>query len=157
MEPQDPAPAEYRHRSKIARPKEDLLLPGLRFKWYDLGPEEYVVSAALAEESRDQVRTDYEGKRIEFTMGFVILHIAGSTSNVGMLIVNTWRNWNEIWETVYLKDLPNNGPSQVYERSGHFGVRESSPRFQSDSTTSCSVPVCAAGTSRADFRPSPRR
>ena len=104
LESRDPAPAEYRHRTKIAVPREDLVLPRIRLKWYDLRPEEYVVSDALARESRGRIHADVETKRIDFgsTMGFVILHIAGSASNVGMLIVNTWRNCNEIWETVYL-------------------------------------------------------
>jgi hypothetical protein len=119
IEFQDPVPATYRHRSKIAAPREDLVLPGLRLKWYDLRPEEYVISDALARESRERIRADVLGKRIDFgsTMGFVILHIAG---NVGMLIVNTWRNSNEVWETVYLKDLAQDGPYAVYERRGHL-------------------------------------
>jgi hypothetical protein len=122
IESQEPAPAGYRHRSKIAAPREDLVLPGIRLKWYDLQPEEYVVTDALSRESRERIRSDIEEKRIDFgsTMGFVILHIAGSNSGVGMLIVNTWRNCNEIWETVYLKDLPQDGPYGVYERSGHL-------------------------------------
>lgn len=122
MQSQDPVPAEYRHRSKIAVPKEDLVLPGIRLKWYELRPEEYVVSTALAGESRERVRRDVEDRRIDFgsTMGFVILHIAGARSDVGMLIVNTWRNCNEIWETVYLKDLPKDGAYQVFKRSGHL-------------------------------------
>jgi hypothetical protein len=53
------------------------------------------------------------------TMGFVLLHIAGGTST-GMLIGNTWRNCNEIWETVYLKDLAADGRYARYERSGHL-------------------------------------
>jgi hypothetical protein len=121
-ESQDPVPDAYRHRSKIAVPRDDLVLPGIRLKWYDLRPEERVVSDALARESRERLRADVSEKRIDLgsTMGFVILHIAGGTSDVGMLIVNTWRNCNEIWETVYLKDLPKDGPYAVYERSGHL-------------------------------------
>ena len=120
--PQDPVPAGYRHRSKVAVPREDLVLHGIRLKWYDLRPEEYVVSDALARESRERISADIEEKRVDFgsTMGFVILHIAGSGSDVGMLIVSTWRNCNEIWETVYLKDLPEDGPYVVHERSGHL-------------------------------------
>jgi hypothetical protein len=122
IESHTPAPPDYHHRSKIAVPREDLLVPGIRLKWYDLRPEEYVVSDALAKESRERIRADVTEKRIDFgsTMGFVILHIAGGKSDVGMLIANTWRNCNEIWETVYLKDLPEDGPYRVFERSGHL-------------------------------------
>jgi len=117
----EPAPAAYRHHSKLVAPREDLVLPGLRLKWYDLRPEEYAIPGALARESRERIRGDVEGRRIDFgsTMGFVILHVAGGTS-VAMLIVNTWRNCNEIWETVYLKDLVADGPYRRYERSGHL-------------------------------------
>ena len=100
----------------------ELGLPGLRLKWYELRPEEYVVSDALERQSRERIRADVLERRIDFgsTMGFVILHVAGATSNVGMLIVSTWRNCNEIWETVYLKDLLKNGRYERYERSGHL-------------------------------------
>ena len=88
------------------------MLPGVSFKWYDLRPEEAVISDALERESRERVRADVLAKRIDFgsTMGCVILHIAGATSDVGMLIVNTWRNCNEIWETVYLKEAAEDWP-----------------------------------------------
>ncbi len=121
-QPEDPVPVEYRHRPKLALPRENLVLPGVNLKWYDLVPEGFGISDALGRESRERVRADVLAKRIDFgsTMGFVILHIAGAASNVGMLIVNTWRNCNEIWETVYLKDLPKNGPYRVYERTGHL-------------------------------------
>jgi hypothetical protein len=118
----EPAPPEYRHRAKSALPQDELALPGLRLKWYQLVPAGYTVSEALERESRERIRADVEAGRIDFgsTMGFVILHIAGAASEVAMLIVSTWRNCNEIWETVYLKDLPNDGPYRVYERSGHL-------------------------------------
>ena len=118
----DPVPAEYVHRPKIAAPGAELLAGGTRFKWYDLRFEDYPLSDALVRESRERIVSEVDAKRVDFgsTMGFVILHIAGGESTVAMLIVSTWRNSNEIWETVYLKDLLKDGAYERYERGGHL-------------------------------------
>jgi len=117
----EPVPAGYRHRGKIAVPRAEMVAGGLRTKWYEVRPDDYVVSAALERESRERVRADAEEKRVDFgsTMGFVLLHIANA-NRTAMLIVCSWRNANEIWETVYLKDLESDGPYVRYDRSGHL-------------------------------------
>ncbi len=115
----DPVPVGYSHRPKVVVPRPELVAGGTRFKWYDLRYEEYVIGDALAQESRTRIVSDVESTRIDFgsTMGFVILHIG---VGVAMLMVMTWRCSNEIWQTVYLKDLPANSAYEPFERRGHL-------------------------------------
>lgn len=44
--------------------------------------------------------------KLEGELGFIILHRAGPWL---LLMVNTWRNTNEIWESVYAKNLEQAG------------------------------------------------
>jgi hypothetical protein len=50
-------------------------------------------------------------------LGFVELHLCGS---VAFLLVFTWNNDNEMWLTVYIKDLVNDGAFQLFDvRDGY--------------------------------------
>jgi hypothetical protein len=53
-------------------------------------------------------------------LGFVLLHRAGS---VLLLMIMTWRNTNEIWESVYVKDLTQDTDYRLQEFEGsHRGT-----------------------------------
>jgi len=95
---------DYRHISKLARPAATLTLGGAALKWYDIAPAGAPVPAdvhALARCSLEEAsRRGALG--LAGDLGFVILHRCGQSFY--FLIVTTWRNDNELWETVWAKD-----------------------------------------------------
>jgi hypothetical protein len=91
--------AEYRHRPKRVTPGEPLALPGAVLKWYALHPDDRPVSEETARLARDRLTSSPPEAR---GLGFVILHRCGK--DFYFLIVSTWRNSNELWETVLYKD-----------------------------------------------------
>jgi hypothetical protein len=89
----------YRHAPKRVTPGEPLELPGAVLKWYAVHPEDRTVSAELTRLARSRLTaTPPEAKGL----GFVLLHRCGQ--DFYFLIVCTWRNSNELWETVLYKD-----------------------------------------------------
>jgi hypothetical protein len=97
--------ADYVHRDKFAEPGEDVRLPSAILKWYDLDRPE----TPVAPEVRSLARTFLERECIARTpevaggLGFAILHRCGG-EGFYFLLVSTWRNENELWESVYAKD-----------------------------------------------------
>jgi hypothetical protein len=89
----------YQHYPKWVTQGERLELSGTVLKWYDLQSEERLVPPEIAQLARTKLRdTALEARGL----GFVILHRCGT--DFYFLIVNTWRNSNELWETVFYKD-----------------------------------------------------
>jgi hypothetical protein len=96
--------AGYEHVAKRVEPGPSISVAGAVLKWYDVAPPDDPVPddvRALAELSlRDAARS------CELTLagelGFVILHRCGESFY--FLLVSTWRNENELWETVWAKD-----------------------------------------------------
>ena len=103
---------EYQHVDKFARPEPSLALGDTVLKWYDVAPDDAPVPLAiraLARRSlRDACRADELGALGE--LGFVILHRCGE--DFYFLLVCTWRNENELWETAWAK----NGDADVLFR-----------------------------------------
>jgi hypothetical protein len=92
------APA-YRHVAKQVSPGEPLALPGALLKWYEVHPVELPVPRDVARLARKA----FEDGAIKLGgLGFVVLHRCGESFY--FLIANTWRNENEMWETVWYKD-----------------------------------------------------
>lgn len=118
-------PEGYTYTEKLVTAQEDLSLPNAYLKWYDIRPPEVEITPDQLAESRAFVAA--EAQRLQFAneLGFVILHRAGP---VLLLLLNTWRNTNEIWESVYVKDTAQPGEYQLlkYETShrGTFCVWE---------------------------------
>jgi hypothetical protein len=92
----DPA---YRHRAKVALPGAPIAAPGAFFKWYDLHEEGREIPAEIASSARGCVASGRTGAP---GLGFVILHRCGESFY--FLLVSSWRNENELWETVYYRD-----------------------------------------------------
>lgn len=89
----------YRHVSKQVTPGEPIELPGALFKWYAVHP----VDRPVPEEITRLARTYLEKTPLEARgLGPVILHRCGQ--DFYFLIVCTWRNENELWETVFYKN-----------------------------------------------------
>jgi hypothetical protein len=95
---------DYRHVAKLARPAESIALAGSVLKWYDVAratapvPDE--IRALAREGLEDAARTG--GLALADDVGFVILHRCGR--DFYFLLVCSWRNQNEVWETVFAKD-----------------------------------------------------
>jgi hypothetical protein len=121
-------PEGYLYRKKLVTPRADLCLSNAYFKWYDICPPEGEITPAQRTESRAFVAA--EAQRLQFAqeLGFVLLHRADS---VLLLLVTTWRNTNELWESVYVKDVLQNSDYRLleFERShrGTFCVWELAP------------------------------
>jgi hypothetical protein len=109
--------AGYRHAPKHVTPGEPLEKLALTLKWYAVHPEDRAVPGELTKLARDYLSNSPLEAR---GFGFVILHRCGG--DFYFLIVNTWRNNNELWETVFYKDgaamaafapFPRNGRAQA--------------------------------------------
>jgi hypothetical protein len=89
----------YRHIVKKVRSHSPLLTEGALFKWYEVhAPDREVPDSISA-----MARTYLESTPLEARgFGFVILHRCGE--DFYFLIVSTWKNSNEVWETVFYKD-----------------------------------------------------
>ncbi len=95
--------SQYEHSEKVARPEPGLTLGETTLKWYDIAPDDapvpLVVRALARRNLRDACKTGALGDLGE--LGFVILHRCGD--DFYFLLVCTWRNDNELWETVWAK------------------------------------------------------
>lgn len=101
--------ADYRHVSKLIRPAAAITLGEAVLKWYDIAPLDEPVPCALQVLARGNLRAAAESGSLglEGDLGFVILHRCGDSFY--FLIVSTWRNDNEVWETVWAR----NGDGEV--------------------------------------------
>jgi hypothetical protein len=101
--------ADYRHISKLIRPAQPITLDDAVLKWYDIAPVDEPVPCDLQVLARGNLRAAAESGSLGLAgeLGFVILHRCGESFY--FLIVATWRNDNEVWETVWAK----NGESEV--------------------------------------------
>src|SRR5262249_40818251 len=121
-------PDGYMYYQKLVTPREDLNLPNAYLKWYDL----YPLDVEITEEQRSECRAFVaaEAQRLKFAneLGFVILHRAGPYL---LLMIMTWRNTNEIWESVYFKQAAQAEGYQLNEfpqtHRGTFCVWELGP------------------------------
>jgi len=91
--------AGYQHKPKRVTPGEAIEPPGAVLKWYGLHPEDRPVPDDVTRLARTYLMANPLEAR---GLGFVILHRCGK--DFYFLIVCTWRNSNEIWQTVFYKD-----------------------------------------------------
>ena len=91
----------YRHSPKVATPQPSIMLGEAILKWYDIAPAESPVPIAVRALARRCLRDGVKTGRLEIDadLGFVILHRCGESFY--FLLVSTWRNENELWETVW--------------------------------------------------------
>jgi hypothetical protein len=97
-------PAGYAYYEKVIVPREDFSHPACRLKWYDIRPADVVITPQQVEEVRSFVKDEIDSGRLrlESELGFVCLHHCGQ---VLLLLVTTWRQTNEMWESTYMKEL----------------------------------------------------
>ncbi len=95
--------SDYKHHDKFIEPGENFSAGASDLKWYDIAD----ASTPVSDEIRDLAKRFLErestaGKLDELgKLGFVILHRCGA--EFYFLLVNSWRNDNELWESVYAK------------------------------------------------------
>jgi hypothetical protein len=98
------AESGYEHITKVVRPQSSLTLRSTVLKWYEIAPADapvpLVVRALARRNLRDASKDGSLGISGDF--GFVILHRCGE--DFYFLLVSTWQNENELWETVWAKD-----------------------------------------------------
>jgi hypothetical protein len=95
--------AGYRHVEKLAAVEPSLALDGTTLKWYEIAPDDTPVPLAIRALARRNLRdAAHDGQLAALgELGFVILHRCGESFY--FLLVTTWRNENELWETVWAK------------------------------------------------------
>lgn len=95
---------DYEHVPKVARTGQSLALGDTVLKWCEIAPEDAPVPPVIADLARlglvDAARLGE--LRLGGSLGFVILHRCGESFY--FLLVCTWQNENELWETVWAKD-----------------------------------------------------
>jgi hypothetical protein len=95
--------AGYRHVEKLAAVEPSLALDGTTLKWYEIAPDDTPVPLAIRALARRNLRdAAHDGQLAALgELGFVILHRCGESFY--FLLLCTWRNENELWETVWAK------------------------------------------------------
>ena len=95
---------DYEHIFKEIRPAASVRLGSAVLKWYEVAPPSSPVLPAIrALARRDLEEASDSGElAVDDELGFVILHRCGESFY--FLLVSTWRNDNELWETVWAKD-----------------------------------------------------
>ena len=95
--------AGYRHLTKAVEPALVIALGESWLKWYDIAPSDEPVPAPIRALARGTLRGAVDSGAIELEddLGFVILHRCGESFY--FLLVSTWRNDNELWESVWAK------------------------------------------------------
>ncbi|WP_343643227.1 hypothetical protein [Chryseobacterium sp.] len=93
--------------SKYAQPKGIIIVGKTKFKWYDLANDPAEVSQQDIENAQKYIESAEENFKNIDDLGFVIMHRCGKNY---LLLVCTWRNENELWESVY------------YDGSGQFEI-----------------------------------
>jgi hypothetical protein len=95
---------DYEHLSKLVRPEASLALGEAVLKWYDIAPTDTPVALAVRALARRNLRDGFKAGELALAdeLGFIVLHRCGESFY--FLLVSTWRNDNELWETVWAKD-----------------------------------------------------
>ncbi len=93
----------YRHLTKEIVAAPGIELGASSLKWYDIAPADEPVPGPIRALARGSLRgaVDSGAIALDDDLGFVILHRCGASFY--FLLVSTWRNDNELWETVWAK------------------------------------------------------
>jgi hypothetical protein len=105
--------AGYRHYSKRVTPGEPLETSGALLKWYGVHPDDRPVPENITRLARAYllaIPLEASG------LGFVVLHRCGK--DFYFLIVCTWNNSNELWQTVFYKDGDAMADFALFPREG---------------------------------------
>jgi hypothetical protein len=109
---------DYRHEEKFARCEPSLALDGTILKWYDVAPDDTPVPLAVRAIARRSLRDASRHGELGTLgeLGFVVLHRC--SEDFYFLLVCTWRNENELWETVWAKNGAENALFRPWPTDG---------------------------------------
>ena len=104
--------ADYTHIPKLVRAGSMLVVDEAVLKWYEIAPVESPVPPGIRDLAYAAVCRGSRSGELDLSgdVGFVILHRCGESFY--FLLVSTWRNDNELWETVWAKGGPD---SPIFE------------------------------------------
>lgn len=103
-------PDGYLYYQKDVTPNDDLVTPAAYLKWYDIYPMDAPITPEQTAECRAFVTAEVERLQLKQELGFVLLHRAGTYL---LLMIITWRNTNELWESVYHKQADERADYQL--------------------------------------------
>lgn len=114
----------YRHVAKWATPGPLLSAGTSRLKWYEIARRETPVPASVRDAARNGLAAEAATRQLELDrdVGFAILHRCGANNDFYFLPVCTWRNANEMWESVYYKDATMSGFAPFPQPGRHRGT-----------------------------------
>ncbi len=113
-------PEGYTYSQKKFSSGPDLEMPTAYLKWYNLYPPDTEITPEQVAESQEYLRKIVPDLNLKNELGFVILHRAGAYL---LLLLSTWRNTNEIWESAYAKNLETAGGYQpIPSPNNHVGT-----------------------------------
>jgi hypothetical protein len=97
-------PAGYSYYEKVIAPAEGLQVPGAYLKWYDIYPADRPITEEQRAMTREFIASEAKEGRpaLKSELGFVMLHRAGKYL---LLMIITWRNTNELWESIYHREV----------------------------------------------------
>jgi hypothetical protein len=114
-----PVSDDFAYTQKLVRRAENLVLSNGWLKWYEIS-RPGVDLGEPGEECRQFLREEVRRGQLQLEQrfGFVLLH---HCTDVVFLIVLTWNNDNELWQTTFVRELDAVGEFErtVREVSGH--------------------------------------
>lgn len=120
---QNAAP-DYAHYDKFVEPDENISFENATLKWYNLAKADEPVSGKIRDLARDFLEKESKkGNLKDFgKSGFVILHRCGN--DFYFLLASSWKNGNELWESVYAKTSSDEKDFQIFtfENKLHRGT-----------------------------------
>jgi hypothetical protein len=115
---------DYKHYDKFVEPDEHIKLGDTTLKWYNLAKADEPVPNDMCDLAHDFLKKEFEaGNLKDFgKLGFVILHRCGN--DFYFLLASSWKNGNELWESVYAKTSSDEEDFQIFtfENNLHRGT-----------------------------------
>ncbi|RKT54849.1 hypothetical protein [Saccharothrix australiensis] len=115
---------DYRHYGKevVALPDHDVVLPDAHLKWYEVREAEATVDPEVRAQGERFLRAEVAAGRLPISgeLGFVVHHLCGASFH--FLIACTWRNNNEMWVSVYYREVTRDEGFQRLEQGDHLQV-----------------------------------
>jgi hypothetical protein len=91
----------YRHVAKVIHPAPAVAAGGGLLKWYDIAEGDRPIPRHIAALAREGLEAAAPATTLAGELGFAILHRCGESFY--FLLIASWRNENELWETVWAK------------------------------------------------------
>ncbi len=113
--------ANYNHSDKQVQPASPLVGDGIYLKWYLVYPPARPFADADIRQAQAFVQQEIECGQLALKnqIGFVVQHRCAS---VDIFYVCSWRNDNEVWETLYTKAIDETGEFQQVQRDFTTGT-----------------------------------